>query len=560
MAAGGSSMKTFALTSMLALVVLGAGCGGSGGSTVPAKSPAQTPASMMVAFRIVLPTTASNARRRLPRYVSASTHSAAITAAPGGGSAGAPVIVNCTTVCTGQIAAAVGSDTFTVTLYDAQNAVGNLLSTGTLTQTIVQNQANSVNVTLDGVVASLTVALNPAAVTEGTAATVAVTVNALDADGNTIVGPGIYANASGSPLTVALVDSDGSGATHLSLSSLTAPTSGITLSYNGATIPSPTITASAAGATPGHAPLTVNGGTGTVMHFSGGGIGEPYTITAGPDGALWFTDIGFESAVGRITTAGAITEYSAGIAQQPARPLGIAAGPDGALWFTEYNNDRIGRSTTSGTITEFSTGITAGSTPQIIVAGPDGALWFTEGGTGKIGRITTTGTVSEYPGGPANSEVFGIAVGSDNNLWFTEFAAGVICRITTGGTVTQFPLASSGSGPRGIAPGPDGALWFTEVYANQIGRITTSGTITEFSAGITAGAGPEDIAAGPDGNLWFTERQIPQGQHVGRITTLGTITEFPTGGISATEGIAAGSDGGMWFTEPGAAEIGRIQP
>jgi len=49
--------------------------------------------------------------------------------------------VNCTTVCTGQIVAAVGSDTFTVSLYDAQNAVGNLLSTGTLTQTIVQNQA-----------------------------------------------------------------------------------------------------------------------------------------------------------------------------------------------------------------------------------------------------------------------------------------------------------------------------------------------------------------------------------------------------------------------------------
>ena len=32
---------------------------------------------------------------------------------------------------------------------------------------------------------------------------------------------------------------------------------------------------------------------------------------------------------------------------------GIVTGPDGALWFTEYNDDKIGRITTAGGITEF---------------------------------------------------------------------------------------------------------------------------------------------------------------------------------------------------------------
>ncbi len=34
-----------------------------------------------------------------------------------------------------------------------------------------------------------------------------------------------------------------------------------------------------------------------------------------------------------------------------SQPLGITAGPDGALWFTEVRGNKIGRITTSGTIT-----------------------------------------------------------------------------------------------------------------------------------------------------------------------------------------------------------------
>jgi streptogramin lyase len=71
-------------------------------------------------------------------------------------------------------------------------------------------------------------------------------------------------------------------------------------------------------------------------------------ITAGPDGALWFTENSANN-IGRITSAGVITEYPLPIAQ--SAPIGIVAGPDGALWFTELLGNRIGRITTSGFIT-----------------------------------------------------------------------------------------------------------------------------------------------------------------------------------------------------------------
>jgi virginiamycin B lyase len=54
-------------------------------------------------------------------------------------------------------------------------------------------------------------------------------------------------------------------------------------------------------------------------------LSNPQGITAGPDGALWFTeDIG--NKIGRITTAGVITEYPVPTAN--SGPGGITAGPE----------------------------------------------------------------------------------------------------------------------------------------------------------------------------------------------------------------------------------------
>jgi len=287
--------------------------------------------------------------------------------------------------------------------------------------------------------------------------------------------------------------------------------------------------------------------TPVVTNFTGTGISSPEGITAGPDGALWFTNE-MNNTIGRVTTGGAVTNYTGA-----GSPVGIAAGPDGALWFTNFGNKggtgSIGRITTAGAVTDYTgTGVNA---PVGIAAGPDGALWFTNFGNNSIGRITTGGVVTNFTGtgisGPG-----GIAAGPDGALWFTNLGNNSIGRITTGGVVTNF----TGTGiddSEWIAAGSDGALWFTNLGNSTIGRITTGGVVTNYTG--TGISGPSGIAAGPDGALWFTNQN---NNSIGRITTGGVVTNFTGTGISSPEGITAGPDGALWLTNVGNNSIGRI--
>jgi hypothetical protein len=84
-------------------------------------------------------------------------------------------------------------------------------------------------------------------------------VNALDAAGQFIVGPGAYVDAAGNPVSITISDSDTSGATSISPTSVADPsTTTVTLQYNGAQIPSFTVTASAPGLTSSAVTFTVN--------------------------------------------------------------------------------------------------------------------------------------------------------------------------------------------------------------------------------------------------------------------------------------------------------------
>jgi len=279
---------------------------------------------------------------------------------------------------------------------------------------------------------------------------------------------------------------------------------------------------------------------------------NPWAITAGPDGNLWFTESGVGSKIGRITTAGVLTEFP--IPTALSKPTGITAGPDGNLWFTEYYGNKIGRITTAGVITEFPIP-TPLSEPTGITAGPDGNLWVTENYGNKIGRITTAGVITEFSIPTPLSYLYAIAAGPDGNLWFTEYYGNKIGRITTAGVITEFSIPTALSEPYAIAAGPDGNLWFTEYYSNKIGRITTAGVITEFPIP-TASSLPNGITAGPDGNIWFTEQE---GDKIGRITTAGVITELPIPTASSSpNGITAGPDGNIWFIEQDSDKIGQI--
>ena len=223
------AVRTDAFRVALCLAAAGlTACGGGGGgssSVLPATSapgsggPSAGPASVAISIAIP-PATAASASRRA-RYISAATKSIAVSYA------GNRQTANCTTTCNLTLSVVPGTVTFTVSLFDAAGGAGNMLSTGTTTASIAQGQQNTVAIVFGGVVAKVGLSLGVTTVTAGSAATIPVTVTAQDAAGYTIVGSDPYASP------IVLANDDRSGATSLSVSSVTAPNAPVSLAYNG---------------------------------------------------------------------------------------------------------------------------------------------------------------------------------------------------------------------------------------------------------------------------------------------------------------------------------------
>jgi streptogramin lyase len=253
---------------------------------------------------------------------------------------------------------------------------------------------------------------------------------------------------------------------------------------------------------------------------------RPTNVMAGPDGNVWFTDSGDRAtpptpAIGLIcltssplcsaADATSHTIHEIGLPTTPklSVPGVIAAGPDGNLWFSDRATPaapKIGRITSGGAITEFS--LPATSVPGTLAAGPDGNVWFVDRvATGSlIGRITPTGTITEFGTGlTAASSLFSIAEGPDGNLWFTDRSTppgGVTGGSTpaigmvdpTTGTSTEFSLPA-GRYPFGITAGPDGNVWFADRSGTSVtGVRTTAGT--PGTATLVTGTFPTNLAAG----------------------------------------------------------------
>jgi virginiamycin B lyase len=118
-------------------------------------------------------------------------------------------------------------------------------------------------------------------------------------------------------------------------------------------------------------PVGITGGPGGNLWFTGGSkiasISSTGNITefptgivvgfiaAGPDGNFWVTSSvpeGPESnKIGRISPSGSITVFSAQTAN--CETFTITSGPDGNAWFTELKGNKIGRVSSDGSITEF---------------------------------------------------------------------------------------------------------------------------------------------------------------------------------------------------------------
>ncbi len=321
------------------------------------------------------------------------------------------------------------------------------------------------------------------------------------------------------------------------------------------------------------ASVSVTGGStvsasGCTLAFSDG----TSTVTANVTNSSGNGTIGVPPAV-------TITQWQ--LPTTSADPAGITAGSDGALWFTECGANTIGRiPTTAPTPNPANTATpnpdiseypipTANAVPYGITSGPDGALWFTESQTAAVARIPTDATpnsgaqITEYPSASLTTPQ-GIATGPDGNLWVANFGVASVATISPAGQVLALLATGSSSTPLHLVTGPDGAIWFTDPCAGAIGRIK-GGALTEESIPASVNPYPEPIgiAVGSDGNIWFTDIGLfPGNSAIGKVN----VSAFPVGGISeiglpnsgSSGNIVGGPDGALWFTDCSNDAIGRI--
>jgi streptogramin lyase len=278
---------------------------------------------------------------------------------------------------------------------------------------------------------------------------------------------------------------------------------------------------------------------------------DPGSITAGPDGNLWFTEgIG---NIARSTPRGNVIEFPVPASETndegTSSPETIVAGPDRNLWLTDRSSHTVDRVTTTGRVTLFE----VSGAPHGLTVGPDHNLWFTEDNS-RIGRLTTGGVLTEFVLPFELNDAAGIAAGPDGRLWFTEPSADKIARMTLNGDVTEFDIPTADATPSGLVRGPDGNLWFTETTAGKVGKITPEGNVSDFALPDSDDAGPDDITAGADKNLWLVD---PVLSRIVRVGLNGHAVAIPTPTDSSTPTwITSGPGGAIWFTEMDANAIG----
>jgi streptogramin lyase len=207
-------------------------------------------------------------------------------------------------------------------------------------------------------------------------------------------------------------------------------------------------------------------------------------LTVGGDGNLWVS-LNNERNVARVTTAGVVTKFAT-----PGQPYAITTGPSGNVWFGNgVGANNIWRMAMDGQVTAtFPTSDVAES----MTRGPSGNIWFTADGTTKyVARLTTAGSLTTYSAGlAAGASPQGITAGPDGNVWFVTKGQAHVYRVLTG-TVPTNTIAPTLSGKTAIGStltaDPGGWQYQPTSYAYRWERCTSAaGTGCTVISGKTA--------------------------------------------------------------------------
>ncbi|MGD1067793.1 MAG: hypothetical protein ABR975_13340 [Vulcanimicrobiaceae bacterium] len=507
------------LASLVATTVLLAGCGG-GAAAVPSGAHAAAPAGNergTVRFRIAIPKASAStaSARRSPRYISPATASmtVSIVTDPGGVSqvnetAGlTPTSSGCsstlaTTVCTLAISLPPGSYDAAISTYDGANATGNELSQGQLVDfTIVAGQANAIALTLSGIPASLQVtgasfpvvgSLGGGFTLYGAAAQKLI-VEALDPDGNVIVGPG-------SP-TFTLAASSGSGftitnpaTTSPNTVTLTPPgTNGTTESFSLAaaysdstcSLPGAVCAASFSVKNDVQSLFVTNVTGGNVTEYGPPYTGTPVTISASLSEPWTMAMDASQNLFVADETNNTVTEYAPPYTNTPTAtistgidsPERMIVNSAGDLFVSNYS---------ASTVTEYVPPYSAAPTSITNTVTHPESLALSTSGELFVGNLTTnkvTGYTAPYTGAPAVTVSTGISY--PDTLIF-DSAGDLFVANQTGDTVTEYASPYTGAPKATITTGIDGP---SALVMDPLGHLFVANhannTVTEYASPYT---------------------------------------------------------------------------
>jgi virginiamycin B lyase len=501
--------------------------------------------------------------------------------------------------CTVTIPAPPGADTFVFTTYDAIPQAGKFpttahaLGVGSLAQTIVEDQPNTLAIYISGVIDAIRgVPAFTSFAGNGSVQTYGFVLQPEDFNDDPIsAGPlDPYAN----PIALTLVETGGSGHAFLSLnggagtSSIVSrfSTDSIKLVYDGGGTPGygMAVAISASGVatqTLDLSPLYVSStspffassglafyGTGQSATLNIAELDAPssQTYSAVPNtGCSQVANVGSVSGSG---PAASVT-VTAGTAASPSGcTIAISDGTSTLDVPAVNTTTGVGVTVPTAVIDEFPI-VTAGPslTPVGITAGSDGAVWFGIATVG-VGRIPvdavpgSSAQIAQYgiPGGGGGG--FFITTGADGALWFTDETSQTVDRLPTNAlpglnnaAIAQYDPTGSGLlGPSRLAPGADGNVWINDDTADVVGGMNLGGGIVQTAnVGDTTGG----IAVAPTGDTWFASAANPE---LFDVSTGGTVTPFALPAGSQIGDLAFDFAGNLWMSDRGHTSIEELAP
>jgi virginiamycin B lyase len=292
---------------------------------------------------------------------------------------------------------------------------------------------------------------------------------------------------------------------------------------------------------------------------------EWHGTAKGRDGNFYMTET-TTNTISSFTPDGDHREFT--VPTPNSQPWGITAGSDGNIWFTEHAASKIGRiNVTTGKVDEFQTP-TLGSAPAGIAADSSGHLWFAETNANQVAMVTIGGARPQINESKGVTQPDEVAIGADGNVYVSEIGSQQIAQVRPNGQV-QGASKALPQAVRQLAAAPDGSIWY--IADGFIGRLTFDAQGNGGGPSVAIAMHGTGITVGPDGFIWYSETGLPitdplGGNNDGAIISVDNnlvqrkaITKPQADLFDVSPRLVINGPGGMlWFVAAEGAAVDRV--